>query len=158
MSRSSLKLLALLFIATLWSGSALAGTTTLTLTRSTLINVTDGAGTTQHEAGSISRGATVLGEYFIERRVDTLPSPMFNTGAARITLFFKPKAGGTSTAPENVTIEGAHDFGSGGFKGSVSAASAPYNWIIGADAWYTAAGGTETLHVVWTASDALKLP
>ncbi len=144
--------------AMLWSGAALAGTVTLTLTRvSTLTNVTDTAGTTQHEAGTISKGANVVGEYFIQRRVESLANPAFNTGAEHITLFFPVKQR-ANLAPENITIDGAHDFSSGAFKGSVSAASGWYSWIQNADAVYAAGTGIETLTLNWNAANGLTLP
>jgi ABC-type transport system substrate-binding protein len=53
MSFSSRKFVPLIAAATLWSGSALAGSVVLELHRASLTNVTDAAGLTQHEAGTI---------------------------------------------------------------------------------------------------------
>jgi len=142
----------------LWSGNAFAGSVALTLVRASLINVPDAAGTTQHEAGTISKGNTVVGNYFLSRRVDTLPGFLFNAGATHLTLFFAPKTRG-STLPESVTLDGAHDFSSGSFRGSVSAASNPYSWIRGASAAYSVpALKVETLLIVWAGNDRATLP
>jgi len=158
MSSSLGKFVLLIAAAALWSGSAFAGSVVLELHSKSLINVTDAAGLTQHEAGWIGKGATKVGNYFLSRRVDTLTNALFNTGATHITLFFEPQPNGTSPAPDNVTLDGAHDFTSGGFKGSVSAASSPYSWIKGADASYSIAGGVDTLTIHWLASPELTLP
>ena len=158
MSSSLGKFVLLIAAAALWSGSAFAGSVVLDLHRKSLINVTDAAGLTQHEAGTILKGTTVVGNYFLSRRVDTLAAPLFNTGATHITLFFDPQPNGTSPAPDNVTLDGAHDFTSGGFKGSVSAASNPYSWIKGADASYSITNSVDTLTIKWLASPELTLP
>src|SRR5215469_17076604 len=88
MMSSSRKFVSLIAAATLWSGSAFAGSVVLELHRASLINVTDAAGTTQHEAGTILKGTTLVGNYFLSRRADTLSGALFNTGATHITLFF----------------------------------------------------------------------
>jgi hypothetical protein len=158
MSFSSRKFVPLIAAATLWSGSAFAGSVVLELHRASLTNVSDAAGLTQHEAGTILKGTTLVGNYFLSRRVDTLSGALFNTGATHITLFFEPQPNGTSPAPDNVTLDGAHDFSSGGFKGSVSAASNPYSWIKGADASYSILNSVDTLTIKWLASPELTLP
>jgi hypothetical protein len=158
MSSSLGKFVPLIAAAALWSGSAFAGSVVLDLHRASLNNVTDAAGLTQHEAGTILKGTTLVGNYFLSRRVDTLSGALFNTGATHITLFFEPQANGTSPAPDNVTLDGAHDFSSGGFKGSVSAASSPYSWIKGADASYSILNSVDTLTIKWLASPELTLP
>jgi hypothetical protein len=150
----SWKIVSLSICAALWSGSAFAGSVVVQLTRASLINVSDAAGVTQHEAGKVSKGTAVVGDYFLSRRVDTFAGSKFNTGATHITLLFAPRSG----APENVTLDGAHDFSSGNFKGSVSAASNRYSWIENADASYNVSGGVETLVIIWTGSNQLTLP
>lgn len=142
-----------------WSGDAFAGSVTLVLKRVRLVNVPDGAGLTQHESGTVLKGGVAVGDYFLTRRVETFTGARFNTGATHITLFFAPKSGGTSNAPENVTLDGAHDFRSGAFKGSVSATSNPYSWAQNADAFYGTVGTVdEALKINWTGSDQLTLP
>jgi hypothetical protein len=158
MSSSSRKFVPVIVAAALWSGSAFAGNVVLELHRSSLTNVTDAGGLTQHEAGTVLKGAALVGNYFLTRRVETLSGALFNTGATHITLFFEPQPNGTSAAPDNVTLDGAHDFSSGGFKGSVSAASNPYSWIKGADASYSITAGVDMLTIRWLASPELTLP
>jgi hypothetical protein len=152
------KFVLLITAAVLWSGSAFAGSVVLELHRASLINVTDAAGTTQHEAGTILKGSTLVGNYFLSRRIDTLSGALFNTGATHITLFFQPQVNGINAAPENVTLDGAHDFTSGDFKGSISAASNPYSWIKGADASYSITSSVDTLTIRWLGSTELTLP
>ena len=153
LSRAILPALAVM----LWCGAASAGPITLTLHRTSLINVSDTAGTWQHEVGTIARGTTTVGEYFLVRRVETRSSPMFNAGMTTISLMFPSKT--RNAPPENVTIQGSHSFDDGSFKGSVSATSSYYGWVRGADADYTN-GGTalETLVIEWTGSDQLRVP
>jgi hypothetical protein len=152
------KYVPLIAAAAIWSGSAFAGSVVLELHRASLINVADAAGSTQHEAGTILKGSTLVGNYFLSRRTDTLSGALFNTGATHITLFFEPQPDGSSPAPDNVTLDGAHDFSSGGFKGSVSAASHLYSWIKGADASYSITSAVDTLTITWLASPDLTLP
>jgi hypothetical protein len=137
--------------------AAHAGSVVLTLTRVSLTNVTDAAGVSQYEGGKIFKGTVQVGQYAISRRVTTngTTSPL-NSGVTTITLLFATAGG---TAPQNVTVEGAHDFTAGNFRGGVSAASGRYSWIRGAEATYSVpAPGTETLSISWTGSAELTLP
>lgn len=151
--------IALLMVSTfMWCGAASAGTAVLQLSRvAPLTNVNDAAGLFQHEAGIVLKGAITVGNYFLVRRVETLPGALFNTGATHITLLFAP-AKRTTNAPENITIDGAHDFTTGAFKGSVSATSSAYSWVRDADADYTIANSVETLVLRWTGSNQLLVP
>ena len=135
-----------------------AGGVTLTLTRKTLTNVVDAAGTWQHQGGDILKGTVKVGQYALHRRVTTGGTDgVLNTAMTTITLFFSLAA---TTAPENVTLEGAHSFSAGNFRGSVSAASNRYNWIRGADATYVPVSATTnfTLTLSWTGASQLTLP
>lgn len=141
----------------IWAPAANAGSVVLTLTRTTLINVPDAAGTWQYQGGNILKGTVKVGQYALTRRIISggTTTPL-NTAATTITLFFALASG---TAPQNVTLQGAHDFSAGSFRGSVSAASAQYGWIKGADAVYSAStAGQETLSISWMASPQLTLP
>jgi hypothetical protein len=141
----------------IWAPTAHAGSVVLTLTRVTLNNVPDAAGLWQHEGGNIFKGAVKVGQYSLHRRVTTggTTAPL-NTAMTTITLFFATAAG---SAPQNITLQGAHDFGPGNFRGSVSAASNKYTWIEGGDATYTTpAAGTETLSISWNGAAQLTLP
>ena len=139
--------------------AASAATVTFTLNRTFgPTNVGDAAGSTQYEAGTVTKAAAVVGNYFITRRVTSVPSQLFNTGSTTVTLFFAPKAG-TTGAPENLTMEGAHDFSSGAFKGSVSAASGPFSFARGGDANYTMpSSGVMTLVIEFAGSRPLTIP
>ena len=74
-----------------------------------------------------------------------------------MTLFFATASG---TAPQNVTLQGAHDFGPGNFVGSVSAASNRYAWIQGGEASYQPVSGTTSMNLVirWNGANQLTLP
>jgi hypothetical protein len=158
MSFARILLSATILAAACHVGSAMAGTTVFLLKRSNLVNVSDAAGTTQHEVGLVTRNNVTLGEYFLVRRVDTLAAAPFNAAATHLTLLLPSKPSQGNAAPETITIDGAHEFSLGGFKGSVSATSPFYAWIRGGDATYTIAGGSETLVVQWTGSSQLTVP
>lgn len=138
---------------------AQAGSATVTLQRtSALVNVDDAAGRWQHEGGNVLRGTSKIGQYALHRRVTTggTTAPL-NTAMTTITLFLPMVTG---TAPNNITLQGAHDFTSGSFRGSVSAASNRYTWIQGADAFYSSgtAAGSHVLTIGWTGASQLFLP
>lgn len=101
------------------------------------------------------KGTTTIGQYLIVRRVTTPATSSLNTAATSITLFI-----GTSstTAPNNITLQGAHNFSAGNFRGSVSGASNRYTFLQGADATYTAVSGAETLVMTWNGSSQLTVP
>lgn len=134
-----------------------AGAAALVLSRTTLTNVNDAAGLWQHEGGNILKGGVKVGQYALQRRVTTggTTAPL-NTAATTITLFFATASG---SAPQNITLQGAHDFGPGNFRGSVSAASNRFSWIQGGDATYSSpAAGTLSLVIGWTGASQLTLP
>lgn len=125
--------------------TAFAGTITATMTRGSLTNVNDAAGIWQIEGGTVQSAAGAsLGQYACTRRTVTVgaggTSPQ-NTAMLTCTIFMQGRGG---SAPENITVQGAHDYSSGNFKGSVSAASAPYSHLIGADVMGETGAGTIT--------------
>ena len=142
----------------LFAPLANAGSVALTLTRTSLTNVADAAGLWQHQGGDIMKGAVKVGQYALHRRVTTggTTAPL-NTAMTTLTLFFAAQAG---TAPQNVTLEGAHDFSAGNFRGSVSAASNRFTWIQGGDASYSSAAAVGSLNLVisWNGASQLTLP
>ncbi|MFF7993383.1 hypothetical protein ACFZDG_26755 [Kitasatospora xanthocidica] len=101
----------------------------LTLSRSSLMNVDDAAGRWQFEGGQVLREGNRVADYASTRRVVTGGTEAQNTAMLTLTLFFPGPAG---TPPENLTLQGAHDFASGDAVGSVSAASPTYADRIGA--------------------------
>lgn len=152
------KALAIASVVALWAPLANAGSVGLTLTRTALTNVNDAAGLWQHQSGNIMKGAVKVGQYALHRRVTTggTTAPL-NTAMTTITLFFATAAG---SAPQNVTLQGAHDFGPGNFRGSVSGASNRFSWIQGGDATYSpgAAVGSLNLVISWNGASQLTLP
>ncbi len=129
-----------------------AGSATFSLRRASLNNVDDAAGRWQLEGGDVLRGATVVAHYAVVRRVVTGGTTPQNTAMVTMTIFFLG-----STPPENITLQGAHDFNSGRYIGSVSAASARFNWVRNAT-FAGSAGATGTLTITWLGSDSLTLP
>jgi len=151
-----------LLLPFLLSTESLAGSASLTLKQTNLTNVTDPAGTWQHEAGQVLNGSTLVGYYIAYRRVTTGGTTVLNTATETLTVFLDT-AHVTNSAPRNITIEGAHDFTSGNFQGSVSAASSQYSWIKGANAIVnygttTATAKTGDLTINWLEADTLTLP
>jgi hypothetical protein len=141
---SRLALLAAILPA-LWGGVASAASTTLTLTRTALTNVSDTAGLTQYEAGTVAKsGGAQIGYYNVTRRVTTGFSDSLNTAAATITLVLAPSSGASL---ENITLQGSHSFSSGAFLGSVSAASKAYHFTI--DGFASGSSSSGQLQLQW---------
>ena len=109
----------------------------LVLERNSLTNVDDAAGRWQHEGGTARRGTTVVAHYATVRRVTTGGTDAQNTAMLTTTLFFVGKA-----PPENITLQGAHDFNSGNQIGSVSAASGAQSQFRTGSYTYTASTNT----------------
>ncbi|HEY6922926.1 MAG TPA: hypothetical protein VI653_05625 [Steroidobacteraceae bacterium] len=143
-------------LAWLFVAAAQAGTQTFELVRGTLQNIPDAAGSYQYEGGTLENAlGKAIGTYLIVRRTGS-GAERFNTGATTITLFFPPAP--SINAPPVVTIQGSWSFSSGNFKGSVSAASLEFHWIVGADAASTTlAGTTSKLVLSWIGSNQLQL-
>ena len=152
--RTSVTIAAMFAVSMMLHSTAFAGGVSLSLVRSTLVNVPDAAGLWQHEGGRIMKGAVVVGNYAIHRRVTNGGTNAQNTAMETVTLFF------AGTPPANITLQGAHSFSSGRFIGSVSAGSNRYSWIQDADAVLspTAVLGTSTLTLQWTGANQLTLP
>ena len=101
---------------------------TYELRRECLNNVEDVAGRWQIEGGKVLQRNNHVANYSSVKRISCGTHDQ-NTAMLWLTLFFlKSKAG---TAPENITLHGAHDFNSGGEIGSVSAASSTFAAHIG---------------------------
>ncbi len=129
--------------------SALAGSVILTLKRTSLLtNVDDAAGRYQYEAGSVSGASgVVIGSYQTTRRVTNGVGAQFNAAATQVTLFFNTSGNRT---PASIVLEGGHQFNTGGFTGSVSAASPRYARLRDGDASYTiSAVNTTQLLLNW---------
>jgi hypothetical protein len=100
---------------------------TLTLKRTVLKNVDDSAGRWQYTGGQVLQNRKPAGDYIgVKRVVFGATSPQ-NTASLTLTIFFKGQK-----PPQNITLQGSHDFSSGRQAGSVSAASNDYSGLIGA--------------------------
>ena len=120
----------------------MATTLTMTLVRSTLNNVDDAAGRWQFEGGTIVLRRKEVGYYATIRRVTFGGTDAQNTAQLTTTLFFK------GNPPQNMTLQGAHDFSSGDQIGSVSAASNTYSHFIEGQFRYT--GSSDVLKITTT--------
>ena len=107
---------------------------TLMLERDTLTNIDDAAGRWQHSGGRVYMDRVLIGYYALHRRVTLMGTTPQNTAMLTLTIFFlRPnETSETAGPPENLTIQGSHDFTSGGYIGSISSASSTYSWLIGA--------------------------
>jgi hypothetical protein len=92
---------------------------TLTLERPVLNNVNDAAGLWQYEGGTVFEDGRPVGHYVSTKRVISGATDAQNTAMLTLEVFFVPQQ-----PPQNIVMQGAHDFNSGGEIGSVSAASA----------------------------------
>jgi len=99
---------------------------TYELKREVLNNVHDVAGTWQFEGGEMLENQKIVGHYAAERRIVFKATEAQNIAMLRMTVFFLDKE-----PPENITLEGVHDFNSGSEMGSVSAASRGFSTHIG---------------------------
>lgn len=152
MKKNMVVILAILFtISLLGATEAFSGSATLTLQRETLKNVDDAAGRWQHEGGKVLKGGSHVGHYAATRRVTFGGTDAQNTAMTTLTIFFlgeKP--------PENLTLQGAHDFNSGKYIGSVSGASSKYAFVIGAI--FSGNATTNSLKIDWLGANQLTLP
>ncbi len=98
------------------------------LQRVSLNNVADVAGLWQHEGGNVLQDGKQVGYYASYKRVTNGGTTAENTAMLTLTIFFNKLLG--TTAPENITVQGSHDFNSGNEIGSVSAASAGHHAMI----------------------------
>ena len=94
--------------------------TVYNLVRHSLNNVDDIAGRWQHEGGEVFQKDKKVGNYASTKRVTFGGTDVQNTAMLTLTIFLGKSAGG---APENITLQGSHDFNTGNEIGSVSAAS-----------------------------------
>jgi hypothetical protein len=92
----------------------------------TLQDVNDSAGRWQFEGGQALHQRRHVANYATVRRVVNKGTTDQNTAMLTTTIFFLGKE-----PPENLTLQGAHDFSSGNATGSVSAASGQHAAYIG---------------------------
>jgi hypothetical protein len=96
-----------------------------TLQRDCLNNVDDAGMRWQIEGGKVLANSTHVANYSSVKRISCGTTEQ-NTAQLWVTMFFLG-----ARPPENMTLHGAHDFGSGTEIGSVSAASTAYSANIG---------------------------
>ncbi len=99
---------------------------TLTLERMVLNNIDDAAGRWQLEGGTVFEERRPVGHYASTKRVVFGATDAQNTAMLTLEVFFTPQK-----PPQNIVMQGAHDFNSGDELGSVSAASAAFAIFIG---------------------------
>jgi len=109
------------------------------LKRMTLNNVDDIAGRWQYEGGEVLVGTNRVAHYASTKRVIFKATDAQNTAMLTLSIFFLG-----FNPPENITLQGSHDFNSGGEVGSVTAASSAYAMHIGKQ--FTLIG--ESLHIL----------
>lgn len=152
--RRKLALSAAIPILAVWATSASAGTVTMELVRTSQANTADAVGEWQHEGGNIRKSGVNIGRYVIVRRVTRPATSSQTTATTTITLLI-----GSSAELDNITLQGAHNFLIGNFKGSVSAASNRYSWIVGADSGYVSTGAsTARLTMNWLGANQQTVP
>jgi len=98
-----------------------------------LVNVDDAAGRWQHEGGEVFFKGEHIGNYATYRRVTFAGTSPQNTAMVTMTIFF---FAGNTSAPQNITLQGSHDFNTGEYVGSISGASKDYrnlrdNFFVG---------------------------
>ncbi|KAH7243956.1 hypothetical protein MRS44_016987 [Fusarium solani] len=115
----------------------------LNFTRKALNNVDDVAGRWQFEGGSVTQNNQHVANYASTKRVthNGTDQDGQNTASVTTTIFFIG-----SHPPENITLEGAHDFSSGDQTGSVSASSSAHRARIGKQ--YTRDGPTGNVQIL----------
>jgi hypothetical protein len=110
----------------------------LMLERKTLNNVNDVAGVWQFEGGEALESDQRVGDYASTKRVIIGGTDAQNTAMLTLEVFFGPQH-----PPQNIVLQGSHDFNSGTEIGSVSAASSGFATHIGKQ--FTRVGNTLTI-------------
>lgn len=110
--------------------------------RAALNNADDVAGRWQFEGGAASEKGRHVANYARVKRVTFHGSDQDkqNTATVTTTIFFLGK-----NPPENITLEGSHDFSSGNEIGSVNAASNAQAAHIAKQ--YTRTGASDLVHI-----------
>jgi hypothetical protein len=95
----------------------------LTLQSNSLTNVDDAAGRWQYSGGKVFHESQHIANFASSKRIVFGGTDTQNTAMLTLTLFFLDT---TSTAVENMTLLGSHEFSNGNQIGSVGAASTKY--------------------------------
>ena len=99
---------------------------TLTLSTEALTTVEDAAGNWQFEGGRVLEDQKLVGNFAATKRFVFKGTDAQNVAILTLTIFFLGQQ-----PPENITLQGDHDFNVGTEIGSVSAASAAFASYIG---------------------------
>jgi hypothetical protein len=110
----------------------------LMLERTTLDNVDDLAGRWQFEGGKAIEKDREVGYYASTKRVVFGATDAQNTAMLTLEVFFD-----SQQPPQNIVLQGSHDFNSGKEIGSVSASSSAFATHIGKQ--FTRVGNTLTI-------------
>jgi len=135
-------ILAVFALILVCSSKANAGSVTLSLSQNTLKNVDDSAGRWQYEGGSVFFNKSQIANYAVTRRVTYGGTDAQNTAMLTMTIFLIGE-----NPPQCITLQGSHDFSSGKYIGSVSAASSALSSLIGAT--FSGSTATDTLTITW---------
>ena len=140
--KKSLSILVVFTLILVFSSQAHAESVTLDLSRNSLTNVDDAAGNWQHEGGKVFLDGNYIADYVTTRRITFGGTDAQNTAMLTMTIFVIGE-----NPPQNITLQGSHDFSSGRYIGSVSAASSALSFLIRA----TFSGNTvaDTLTITW---------
>ena len=126
----------------IFSSQSHADTITLDLNRLTLSSTTDSAGSWQYSGGEVYYAGAHIANYASTKRMITGGTDSQNTAMLTMTIFVIGE-----DPPQTVTLQGAHSFNTGGFTGSISAASSAYTMIIGAT--FSGDSAADTLTITW---------
>ena len=140
--KKSLVILVVFSLIVIFSSQAQAASATLDLVQNTLTNVDDAAGRWQHSGGEVYLGISHIANYASYKRVTTGGTDAQNTSMLTMTIFILGE-----DPPQTLTLQGSHSFNTGGYTGSVSAASSAYSWLIGAT--FSGSTVTDTLTITW---------
>ena len=90
-------------------------------------NINDAAGLWAIEGGQVLQNKVHVADYSIVKRT-SCGTKAQNTSMLWLTLFFLESS---TSGPQNMTLHGSHDLGTGQEAGSVSAATAAFTAHIG---------------------------
>lgn len=111
--------------------------------RLNLANVTDAAGQWQHSGGVLSIDGVDIADYAIVKRIQTGARTTQSSSMMTLTILFDDADG----VSHNLTLQGTHNFSTGIYSGSISAASIAFSALIGAS--FSGDSAADTLTIDW---------
>jgi hypothetical protein len=139
--KKSLSFLVVFTLILIFSSQAQAASATLDLNQLTLTGITDAAGRWQYAGGEVYLDGAYIANYATVRRVVT-DGTVPNAAMVTMTILIQGE-----DPPQSVTLQGVHSYNTGGYTGSISAASSSYSWLIGAT--FSGSTSTDTLTITW---------